>query len=59
MAKVLVKTGRYVADQAIKKYQQQFIVIFLVFFCLAFLLGHLLGKNFHPYSISLRGQATF
>lgn len=53
MAKVLGETGRYVADQSIKKYQKQFIVIFLVFFGLAFLLGYLLGKNIQPYSLIL------
>ena len=45
MAKVLGETGRYVASQSIKKYQTQFIVIFLVFFGLAFLVGSLLSKN--------------
>jgi hypothetical protein len=53
MAKVLGETGRYVANQSIKKYQKQFIVIFLVFFSLAFLLGYLLGKNIQPYSLIL------
>lgn len=53
MAKVLGETGRYVADQSIKKYQKQFIVIFLVFFGLAFLLGYLLGKNIQPYLLIL------
>jgi Nuclease-related domain len=51
VAKVLGETGRYVADQSIKKYQRQFIVIFLVFFGLAFLIGYLLGKNIQPYSL--------
>ncbi len=59
MAKVLGETGRYVADQSIKKYQRQFIVIFLVFFGLAFLMGYLLGKNIHPYSLILIVALTF
>ena len=53
MAKVLGETGRYVADQSIKKRQKQFIVIFLVFYVLAFLLGYLLGKNFQSYALIL------
>jgi hypothetical protein len=53
MAKVLGEKGRYVADQSIKKFQQQIITIFLVFFCFAFLLGYLLGKNIQPYSLIL------
>jgi len=50
MAKVLGETGRYVADQSIKKYQKQFGVIFFVFMGLAFINGYLLGKNMKPYS---------
>lgn len=53
MTRVLGETGRYVSEQSIKKYQQQFIVIFLVFFALAFINGYLLGKNLQPYSLIL------
>lgn len=53
MAKVLGETGRYVADQSIKKYQKQFLIIFLVFFGIAFINGYLLGKDVKTYSFVL------
>jgi F0F1-type ATP synthase assembly protein I len=51
MAKVLGETARYVTKQSIKKYQWQFLAIFLAAYFFALVLGFLLGFNFnkHPY----------
>jgi hypothetical protein len=43
MAKVLGETGRYVAEQSIKKFQKQFIVLFLSFYIIAIAGGYLAG----------------
>lgn len=51
MAKVLGETGRYVTDQSIKKYQRQFMALFLGFGFLALSLGFLLGGRFRPFAI--------
>jgi len=51
MAKVLGETARYVTKQSIKKYQWQFLTIFLAAYCFALVLGFYLGFDFnkHPY----------
>jgi len=51
MAKVLGETARYVTKQSIKKYQWQFLTIFLAAYFFAFVLGFYLGFDFnkHPY----------
>ncbi|MDA8090378.1 MAG: nuclease-related domain-containing protein [Nitrospiraceae bacterium] len=51
MAKVLGETGRYVTEQSIKKYQKQFMTLFLAFGFLALSLGFLLGGRFRPYAV--------
>lgn len=53
MAKVLGETGRYVTEQSIKKYQKQFLVIFLVFWGLAFIDGYLFGVRKFPFALIL------
>lgn len=53
MAKVLGKTGRYVTEQSIKKYQKQFLVIFFVFWGLAFVDGYLFGVRKLPFALIL------
>ncbi|MEW6110108.1 MAG: nuclease-related domain-containing protein [Nitrospirota bacterium] len=53
MAKVLGETGRYVADRSIKKYQQQFVIIFTVFWVLAFIDGYLLALRKLPIAFIL------
>lgn len=58
MAKVLGETGRYVANQSIKKYQKQFLVIFLFSSGSAYFFGYLLGKNIQPYSFILLAALT-
>jgi hypothetical protein len=45
MAKVLGETARYVTKQSIKKYQRQFLIIFLISFFLALVSGLLLGLS--------------
>jgi hypothetical protein len=51
MAKVLGETARYVTKQSIKKYQWQFLTIFLAAYFFALVLGFFLGFDFnkHPY----------
>jgi hypothetical protein len=51
MAKVLGETARYVTKQSIKKYQLQFLTIFLAAYFFALVLGFFLGFDFnkHPY----------
>ncbi|MCJ7612244.1 MAG: hypothetical protein MUP19_08275 [Candidatus Aminicenantes bacterium] len=51
MARVLGETARYVTRQSIKKYQWQFLTIFLAAYFFALVLGFFLGFDFnkHPY----------
>ncbi|MCJ7612245.1 MAG: NERD domain-containing protein [Candidatus Aminicenantes bacterium] len=51
MAKVLGETARYVTKQSIKKYQWQFLTIFLAAYFFALVVGFYLGFDFnkHPY----------
>jgi hypothetical protein len=49
MAKVLGETARYVTNQAIKKFQKQFTIIFIVICVTAFISGYLLGGRQHPF----------
>ncbi len=53
MAKVLGETGRFVTNQSIKKYQRQFLVIFLSFYFAALAIGYMLGRNVQPFSLIL------
>ncbi|MBN2654043.1 MAG: hypothetical protein JXR79_02895 [Nitrospirae bacterium] len=53
MARVFSETGRYVTHQSIKKYEKQFVIIFLFSIFLNLILGYALGKNTHPYSLML------
>jgi hypothetical protein len=53
MAKVLGETARYVTEQAIKKFQKQFLVIFLVFWSMAFIDGCLFGGRKLPLALIL------
>ncbi|KAF0145987.1 MAG: NERD domain-containing protein [Nitrospirae bacterium] len=55
MAKVLGESGRYVTEQSIKKYQKQFLVIFLVFWALTFVDGYLYGVRNIPLALILTG----
>jgi hypothetical protein len=52
MAKVLGETARYVTKQSKKKYQWQFLTIFLAAYFFALALGLLIGLSLskHPYS---------
>lgn len=49
MAKVLGETARYVTGQAIKKFQQQFTVLFLSSYIIAIAAGYLAGVIKGPY----------
>lgn len=49
MARVLGETARYVTNQAIKKFQKQFTIIFIVICVTAFISGYLLGGRQQPY----------
>jgi hypothetical protein len=51
MAKVLGETARYVTEQSIKRFQKQFVIMFLVCYFLALGLGYLLGLRKHPYPL--------
>lgn len=50
MAKVLGETARYVTEQSIKKFQKQFIVLFLSSYVIAIAGGYLAGIIRGPYS---------
>jgi len=49
MAKVLGETARYVTKQSIKKYQRQFLTIFLAAYCFALVLGFFFGFGLNKY----------
>lgn len=50
MAKILGETARYVTEQSIKKFQKQFIVLFLSSYVIAIAGGYLAGIIRGPYS---------
>lgn len=51
MARVLGEAARYVTGQSLKKYQRQFVTLFLAAYCFALVLGFFFGfgLNKHPY----------
>lgn len=49
MAKVLGESGRYVTEQAVKKYRNQLLAIYIFGSVAAFLLGYMFGKWSQPY----------
>jgi hypothetical protein len=51
MAKVLGETARYVTEQSVKKFQKQFIILFLVGWGTAFISGYLFGSRQRPYFV--------
>ncbi|MBN1254145.1 MAG: NERD domain-containing protein [Deltaproteobacteria bacterium] len=55
MARVLGEAARYVTGQSLKKYRQQFVILFLVSYCFALVLGFFFGFGFHrhPYYLSI------
>jgi hypothetical protein len=62
MSKVLGEAGRYVSQQSIKKYQKQFIAIFLITCVFAFGVGCLVGarpKGLFSYALLVLLLITF